>query len=65
MNIYLQIFLHTLPTIFLLGFFLIKQESRLVRLEESTRWISKAIQNLPCIKNPKHYQQDKLAGKPQ
>jgi len=65
MNIYLQIFLHTLPTILLLGLFLVKQESRITRLEESTRWIYKAIQNLPCVKDPKYYQQDKPLGKQQ
>lgn len=65
MNIYIQIFLHTLPTILLLGFFLIKQETRLARLEESTKWISKAIHNLPCVKDPRHYQQNNISPKPQ
>ena len=65
MNLYLQIFLHTLPTIILLGLFLVKQEHRLTRLEESTRWISQHIQNLPCVKDPKHYQQNQITTKSQ
>jgi len=63
MNIYLQIFLHTLPTLFLLGVFLVKQERRLTRLEESTNWISNYILNLPCVKDPKHYQQQAITAK--
>ena len=63
MNLYLQIFLHTLPTLVLLGVFLVKQERRLTRLEESTRWISQYIQNLPCVKDPKHYQQQAITHK--
>ena len=63
MNLYLQIFLHTLPTLVLLGVFLVKQERRLTRLEESTRWISQYIQNLPCVKDPKHYQQHAITPK--
>lgn len=65
MNIYLQIFFHTLPTLILLGFFLVKQERRLTRLEESTKWISGYIQNLPCVKDPKHYQQNQITTKAQ
>jgi len=52
MNMYFQIFLHTLPTIILLGIFLIKQERRLTRLEESTTWLKKSLNNLPCVKDP-------------
>ncbi|MBA7665612.1 hypothetical protein ES703_73686 [subsurface metagenome] len=52
MNLYLQIFLHTLPTLVLLAVFLVKQERRLTRLEESDIWIKKSLNNLPCIKNP-------------
>jgi len=63
MNLYLQIFLHTLPTLILLGVFLVKQDRRLTRLEESDLWIKKSLNNLPCIKDPKHYQQQAITPK--
>lgn len=64
MNLYLQIFLHTLPTILILVIFLIKQEIRLARLEESIKWISQSFQNLPCVKDPKYHQSDAITPKP-